>query len=128
MVLDWVDGTLGDPVDGIGEVGSVEGGDVLVLEVLWSSETVHSLGLESGHGGELVVFEEEGVLGGVDLSDLNILGGEETHSEVVFLLGSVVEAESGDVLHEGLLKFDGDWGLALVDAGVSGHRADHVHV
>ena len=128
LVLDWVDGTLGDPVDLIGKVGGVELGDVVVLEVGWSLVTEDSLGLEFGHGGELVVSEDEGVLGGVDLVDLSILLGEETHSEVVLLLGSEVETMGGNVLHEGLLEFDGDWGFAGEETGVSGHGADHVHV
>jgi len=127
LVLDWVDGTLGDPVDLVLEVGGGELGDVLVLEVLWSLVTVHSLGLEFGHGREHVVGKDERVLGGVDLLDLSILLGEETHSEVVFLLGSVVKSPGLDVFHEVLLDLDGDWGFAGEDAGVDTEGADHVH-
>ena len=127
MVLDWVDGALLDPVDGVGKVLDGELSNVLVLEVLWSLESVHSLGLELGHGREHVVLKDERVLGGVDLLDLSVLLGEETHSEVVFLLGSVVESPLLDVLHEGLLDLEGDWGFAGEDTGVNTEGADHLH-
>jgi len=127
LVLDWVDGTLGDPVDRILKVGGVEDGSLLIREVSWSLVSEESLVLEVGPGGELVVSENERVLGSVDLVDLSILLGKEVHSEVELLLGSVGDTILGNVLHEGLLELNRDWGLAGVDAEVGTGSAKHVH-
>jgi hypothetical protein len=127
LVLDWVDGSGGDPVDGGWELGGVEISGLQIGEVSWHLESVHSLGLERGVGGELVVSDDERVLGGVDLLDLGVLLGEEVHSELELLLGSVVEAEGVDVLNELLLHLNGGWGLAREDAEVGGGSAEHVH-
>ena len=128
MVLDWVDGTLGDPVDRILKVGGVEDGSLLIREVSWSLVSEESLVLKIGPGSELVVTNSEGILGGVDLSDLGGLLGEDGSSEFVLLLGSVGESESRDVLHESLFDFSRDWGFALVEAKHGTGRANEVHI
>jgi len=43
---------------------------------------------------------------GVDLVVFSILGSEDLHSEGVLFLGSVVDVEVGNVVHESLLDFD----------------------
>jgi len=103
LVLDGVNGTLGSPVDGVSKVGVVEHGDVLRgVETGWGLESEELLVLLLSPGGELVVANGEGVsLLGVDLVDLLLLLLEDSHSEVVLLLGSVGFAEGGDVLVEG---------------------------
>jgi hypothetical protein len=127
LVLDGVDGTLGDPVDLGVEVLGVENSGFLLGEVSWLFETKESLVLEIGEGGELVVTEDERVLGGIDLLDLGVLLDEEVHSELVLLLGSVVETEGVDVLHEILLDLIRDCDLTDEKAEVSTGRAKHVH-
>jgi len=76
LVLDWVDGTLGSPVDGGFEVGLIKDGDVLGL--LLTSETEESLVFSISPGGEHVVSNGEGVLWvGVDLSVFGIVLSED---------------------------------------------------
>jgi len=124
LVLDGVDGTSIDPVDGILEVGGVEDlGGLLVSIDLGSEE---SLVLEVGVGGELVVTNGEGGLGRVDLLDLGGLLGEDVSSELVFLLGSVVETVEGHVVDESGLDLIRDSGFA-VSSEVSVSGAKHVH-
>ena len=50
LVLDGVDCTFSDPVDGGSEVFGIEGGDVLELEVGWFLVTEESLVFEVGVG------------------------------------------------------------------------------
>jgi len=88
LVLDGVDGTLGSPVDGVGEVGGVENLDVLGLVGLDSGTEELSV-LLMGPGGELVVADGEGVLLGVLGLDELILDGELLKSELVLLGGAV---------------------------------------
>ena len=86
LVLDWVDGTLGSPVDGVRQVAGIELLEVHVL-VLSDLVTEKLLVLLIGPGGELVVAENEAGLLVVVLLNLGILGGEDLHSELVLLLG-----------------------------------------
>merc|ERR1719453_1211371 len=88
LVLDWGDGTLGSPVDGVGEVGGVEE-DLGSLVVSWESVSVKLGLLLSSPGGEEVVSNGEAVLAGVDFLDLLVHLGEEVESEVELLLGAV---------------------------------------
>jgi len=114
LVLHGVDGSLGSPVDGVGEVLGVEDGGLGELKGGGGLVSEESLVLEVGHGGELVVSDGEGVLGGVDLLDLLVLLGELLESEVVLLGGSEGESELGDVLDEVLVSLSGDGLLAEV--------------
>jgi len=102
LVLDWVDGTLGSPVDGVSKVGGVELNNVLVdLIGGWGLESEELFVLIMGPGGEHVVSNGEGVsLLSVDLSDLLVLLGEDLHSEVVLLLGSIGFSIGGEMLVE----------------------------
>lgn len=87
LVLDWVHGTLGSPVD-FNIVGFWKDLDVFLR--LDTSVAEESLVLFLGPGGELVVSNGEGVVGvGVDLSNFSILLGEDVHSEGVLFRGSV---------------------------------------
>ena len=118
MVLDWVNSSFLSPVNLRGlNFGLIEG---LLLELsagVWKSSH-HSLGLSLGHGGEHVVSNNEGVLWvGVDLLVFSILGSEDVHSEGVLFLGSVVDVEVGNVVHESLLDSTFD---ILGGAGDSG--------
>merc|ERR1719420_2461166 len=97
------DGTLGSPVNAVGKVGGVEE-DLVSLVVLWKSVSVELGLLLSSPGGEVVVSNGEGVLGGVDLLDLGVHVGEEVHSELELLLGSVGETMGVHVLEEVLLE------------------------
>jgi len=90
LVLDGVDGTLGSPVDGVGEVVGGEGDNGGLVNGLGSLVSEESLVLILGPGGELIVSNGEGVLGvGVDLVDLSILLGVESESELVLFLSSI---------------------------------------
>ena len=119
LVLDGVDGTLGSPVNGVSEVVGGEDGGLGELSVGGGLVSEESLVLEVGPGGEHVVLEDKGVLGGVDLLDFGVGLGEEVESEVVLLLGSVGKSPLGDVLDEGLLGLEGN-GL-LADISKSHH-------
>jgi len=104
LVLNWGDGTLGSPVNGISEVGGVESDWLLGLEANWGLVSEEFAGLILGPGGEVVVSNgERGVLG-IHFLDLSILLGEDVHSEDELLLGSVGESVHVHVLHERLLK------------------------
>ena len=129
LVLDWVDGSLGSPVDGGGEVGGIEdldgggGGLSLVSE--------ESLVFVLGPGGELVVSDGEGVvLVSVDLLVLGVLLVEEGESEGVLLLGSVGDTVFGEVLDESLLDdgVDGGGVVTHVDSEESSGGAEGVHL
>lgn len=126
MVLDWVDGALGSPVD-LSIVGLWEG-DVVSDLTLLSLVTEELFVLEFGPGGHEVVSNGEVGLLSVDLVDLGILLGVEVESEVVLLFGSEVESVSGDVFDEGLLELHGDWLFAeLGVTEVGGGFAEFVH-
>jgi len=134
LVLDWVDGSLGSPVDGGWEVDLGEDLNVGVWVFLLTSESEELLVLGISPGGEVVVSDGEGVLwDGVDLLVLGILLGEDGKSEVVLLLGSVGETELGHVLDEGTLELWGDErGLFVTEGGfkseVSGGFAEVLHL
>jgi hypothetical protein len=90
LVLDFVDGTLGSPVNTGGKVVSGEPRDhsMSVLVVRQSSEM--SLSLILGHGGELVVASNEGVVWiGVNVMDIGISACKLLESEIVLFLGSI---------------------------------------
>ena len=126
MVLDGVDGTFLDPVDGVSEVGSGENLGVVLL-VLWHNlGTEESLVLEVGVGGELVVSNGERGLGGVDLLDLGGLLVEDVKSELVLLLGSVGESKLSNVVNESGLDLNRDRGSA-VSTEVRNDSAKGVH-
>ena len=130
LVLDWVDGTLGSPVDGVGEVGDIEDLNVLgEVSVSWHLESEELLVLVMSPGGELVVSNGEGVsLLGVDLLDLLVLLGEELHSEGVLLLGSIGLSEGSDVLVEGGLDTDLLLAVMVLDSEESSGFAKVKHV
>jgi hypothetical protein len=92
LVLDGVNGTLGSPVDGIGELGVIEDDNVLGV-VLLTLEAEELLVLLMSPGGHVVVGDGEGVLSGVDLLDLGILDGVLLKSELVLLGGTVHDTE-----------------------------------
>lgn len=116
MVLDWVDGTLGSPVDGFLEVLLGEDDNVLLL--LNSLESEELLVFSISPGGEHVVSNGEGVVDiSVDLSVLGILLSEDVKSELVFLGGSVGVSVGGDVLDEGLFDLGGDEGVVVASLG-----------
>jgi hypothetical protein len=100
LVLDWVNSTFSSPVNLSGLNSGLIEGLFLELSFVWNSSH-HSLGLILSHGGEHVVSNYEGVCWvGVDLVVFSILGSEDLHSEGVFFLGSVVDVEVGNVVHE----------------------------
>jgi hypothetical protein len=130
LVLDWVDGSLGDPVDlSLKVVGWELGNDIGLVEGLWSSVSEESLVLSGSPGGEHVVSNGEGVLWvGIDLLVLSILLGEDVQSELVLLLGSVGDSVFREVLDESLLG-EGKWSnvVAGVEAEVGSGGAEGVH-
>jgi len=127
LVLNWVDGTLGSPVD-LSGVGFLEGNVVSWELTSLALVTEELLVLEVGPGGHEVVSDGEVGLLSVDLVDLGILLGVEVESEVVLLFGSEVKTVSGDVLNEGLLDLHGDWLFAeLGVTEVGGGFAEFVH-
>jgi len=126
LVLDWVDGTLGSPVNGV-LVGWLELDSVVGLS---NSGTEELLVLSISPGGELVVAKLEGGLLGVDLVDGLVLGGEELESELVLLLGSVRETVLLHVGGEGTLEVDETVSLVAVlglDVGESSGFAEELH-
>jgi len=128
LVLNWGDGTLSSPVDGVGEVGGVEE-NLASLVMLWKSVSVELGLLLGGPGGEVVVGEGEAVLFGVDLLDLGINLGVKGHSEVELLLGSVGETVLVHVGDEVLLELVVVvvLGAEMLHAGKSGSFAEEVH-
>lgn len=101
-----MDGTGGDPVDG---VGNSLVGEILLTEVKLSIGLVgqDSLVLLNGPVGELVVAELEGRFGGVVLEDIVVVAGELFESENVLVDGGVRFSKLGDVGHESGLNFGG---------------------
>jgi len=99
LVLYWVDGTLGSPVNGSWEVDSGEG-LWLLSDGLLSLVSEEVLVLVMGPGGHVVVSEGEGVVSGVVVVDHVFLLGELVHSELEFLSGSVGEAVIVHVVDE----------------------------
>ena len=124
LVLNWVDGTLGSPVNGswgidLGELNGVLGGEEGSLLV-----SEESLVLGVGPGGHEVVSDGEvGVLL-VDLLDGGILLGVLVESEFVLGVGSEGESVGGNVLNEGLLDLSTK---LFLGAEESGHLAKFVH-
>ena len=105
MILDFVDGSLGSPVNGGREVTGGKLGDRLVLDSLVLTEV--SLELVLSHGRELVVVNLVEVLWiRVDLLELGISLGKLVKSEGVFLISSIGESEGGNMLDE--LLFDSE--------------------
>jgi hypothetical protein len=122
LVLDGVNGTLGSPVLG-GGVGWLKGNVVSDSLAGLTGITEELLVLGSSPGGHVVVTDGEVLLSGVDLLDLGVLLGEEVHSELEFLLGSVRDSVFRHVLNEGLLELE----LILGDDGVSEDSEDGLH-
>ena len=106
LVLDWGDGTLGSPVDGVGEVGLIEVGNVGLLNL---SVTVKFFHLSESLVGEHVVSNNVGVVGvGVEGLDLVVSGDELLLSEHEFSDGSVGFSVFRDVGHE-FVVFSGEF-------------------
>ena len=122
MVLDGINGTLGSPVLGV-SVGLWKGDVVgLVLSSLSGvSEELLVLGISPG--GHEVVADGEVVLSGVDLLELGVLLGEEAHSELELLLGSVGDSVFRHVLDESLLELE----VVMGDGVVSEDSEDVLH-
>jgi len=99
LVLDWGDGTLGDPVDGVSEVGGIKLG-VVEGGLVGGLVSVHSLHLFLGIVSHIVDTAGLGGLFGV--ADIN--GGESFFelgsSEVVLLSGTIGFSVLGNVLDE----------------------------
>ena len=103
LVLDRGDGTLGDPVDLVSEIGGVELGNLVgLLEV--SSVAVHGTSLLRGVVGELVDTNSPGVavLGVVLLNELEVLL-EVVESVSELAMGGVLSVVLGNESVEGLL-------------------------
>jgi len=111
LVLNWVDGTLGSPVN---RGSSWHGEDSVLWEGLWSLVSEESLLLLRGHVGELVVSVSGTTVHGVELSNFGVGLLELSESEFVLLFGSVGLSVLNNVAHERSL--DGG------DFGVSGSR------
>jgi hypothetical protein len=129
LVLDGVNGTLGSPVDGIGELGVIEDDNVLGV-VLLTLEAEELLVLLMSPGGHVVVGDGEGVLSGVDLLDLGILDGVLLKSELVLLGGTVHDTELVEMGLEASLDVVELVVLLAVfglDASVSGGLAEELH-
>ena len=122
MVLDGVNGTLGSPVLG-GSVGlwKVDVVGLVLSSLSGVSEELLVLGISPG--GHEVVADGEVVLSGVDLLDLGVLLGEEAHSELELLLGSVGDSVFRHVLDESLLELE----VVLGDGVVSEDSEDVLH-
>jgi len=126
LVLDWGDGTFGDPVDFVSEV--FFGEDWSVGAVLGGSlESVQSLHLSWGLVSEIVDTDGVGSVGGVDFSDLLEVLLELGSSEFELGLGSVHLVVLGNVSDEFVVTFGEDlrleelsssWGL--VGEGIDG--------
>jgi len=129
LVLDGVNGTLGSPVDGVGEVGGIELNNVLGLVVL-ALVAEELLVLVVSPGGHVVVADGEGVLLGVDLLDLSILDGELLKSELVLLGGTEGDAVLVEMGLEVLLDVGELVVLVAVlglDTSESGGLAEELH-
>ena len=104
LVLDGGNGTLGDPVDLISEVGGVElGNGVGLLEV--SLVAVHGSSLLRSVVSELVNTDGPGVsvLGVVLINELEVLG-EVVESVVVLTSGGVLSVVLGNESEESVLR------------------------
>lgn len=129
LVLGSVNGTLGSPVDGIGELGVIEDDNVLGGVVV-ALEAEELLVLLMSPGGHVVVGDGEGVLSGVDLLDLGILDGVLLKSELVLLGGTVHDTELVEMGLEVLLNVVELMVLLALfglDASVSGGLAEELH-
>lgn len=130
LVLDGVNGTLGSPVDGIGELGVIEDDNVLgLVQLTLVAEDL--LVLVVGPGGHEVVADGEGGLLSVDLLDLSILDGELLKSELVLLGGTVHDAELVEMSLE--LGLEGSELVLLVallglDTSESGGLAEELQI
>jgi hypothetical protein len=102
LVLDWVNGSISSPVNGISIWDRSLDGDLLQVssvEVLASSEPLASLTLS--HGREHVVSSNPGVLWvGVDVLDDGLSLDEKVKSELVLLVGGVTQSLLGHVCKE----------------------------
>jgi len=118
LVLDWGNGTLVNPVDGVSEVGGVEEWGSLegFLDQV-RSESVHLFHLGGGLVGELVDSNGGGSVLGVVLSNLGEGLLELGSSEVEFSSGSVGLSILSNVSDE-LVVFSGE-DLRLEELGSS---------
>jgi hypothetical protein len=107
LVLNWVDGTLGSPVN---RGSSWHGEDSVLWEGLWSLVSKESLLLLRGHVGELVVSVSGTTVHGVELSNFGVGLLELSESEFVFLFGSIGLSVLNNVAHERSLD-GGDFGV-----------------
>jgi len=122
LVLDGVNSTLGSPVDGV-SIGWLKSDIVSLVLTSLSGISEKLLVLSISPGGHEVVADGEVLLSGVDLVDLSILLGEEAHSELEFLLGSIGDSVFRHVLNESLLELE----LILGDGVVSEDSEDVLH-
>ena len=109
LVLNWVDCTLGSPVDGRWSISNWKNSWLWSSIVLWSFVSEKFFVLVLGPGGEEVVSNSESVCWvSVDSLVLSIFLEEDLFSELIFSNGSVGKTVLSDVLLEvlveGLLK------------------------
>jgi len=107
LVLDWVDGTLGSPVN---RGGGWEGELKVGWEGLWSLVSEHLSEFLFSHVRELVMSVGGGSVHGVKLSNGFVGLKELLESEFVFLFGSVGLSVLNNVAHERSLG-GGDFGV-----------------
>ena len=143
LVLNWGDGTLGDPVDGVGEVGLIKDGDVLsTLElVLVTEESLvlrwgpvrHVVDTDGGHTSVLgvVVLDLGEGLGELSLSELELGSGSVGFTVLSNVLDEFVVLGGESLVSEELgtlwsLVVEGDdgksgGGAETGDGGLSSH-------
>lgn len=113
LIFNWVDCSLGSPVNWISEVIGFEVGWLFHGWGWWVFESIQFLGFEFGHGWEHVVTNFEIDLSGVDFIDFSILLFIKLESEFVFFLGSEAESVLLDVLNEVCLE-EWEWFVVWV--------------
>ena len=115
LVLNWGDGTLGSPVDGVGEVRSIE--FLSVKSLIWvglvSKESLVFFMGPVRHVVELNLVSIRSI-SVVFLDELQVLL-EDVESELELSLGSVGFTPLGDVLHVGHFGLIDSLGEECVD-------------